>query len=161
MSRHALDHLVRTDATTMDDAEFVVPGAPTSPRPMQYAPPAGPLPVGFAIERHWSDYPVAIEHLTITGPGVTLDVAISASRGGHDPRQLAWNAARAGNSVYTIDSGATPVTYLTRQGSSTPLLAIWDDGRYRFDLSATTSDAAGWGDATLLALVEALSDTGL
>lgn len=159
LSRHMLEHLVRTDAATMDDAEFAVPGVPTDPRPMRYAPPADPLPTGFAIDRHWSDYPVGIEHLAITGPGVALDVAVSASRGGHDPRQLAWNAARAGNSVYTIDSDAAPVTYLTKQGSSTPFLAVWDDGRYRFELSATSSDAAGWGDATLLALVEALSNT--
>lgn len=158
--RQVFEDFVRTDATAISDAEFAIPAAASDKRQMQYTPPAA-LPAGFTLDRHWFDSLGAIEQLDISGRDVAIDVRISASRGGFDPRQTAFDAARAGNIVHTLDTAAGPVTWLATPDDPHPFQAVWDTGRYLFILTASPTDSSDWNEEVLRSLVESLADHGL
>jgi len=158
--RQVFEDFVRTDATAISDAEFAIPAAASDKRQMQYTPPAA-LPAGFTLDRHWFDSLGAIEQLDISGFGIDVEVDISASRGGFDPRQTEADAAQSGNIAHTLETAVGSVTWLSTPDDPLPLLAIWDNGRYRFQLTASPTDEADWNEEVLRSLVESLADHGL
>lgn len=158
--RQVFEDFVRTDATAISDAEFAIPAAASDKRQMQYTPPAA-LPAGFTLDRQWFDSLGAIEQLDISGFGIDVEVDISASRGGFDPRQTVADAAQSGNITHTLETAVGSVTWLSTPDDPRPFLAIWDNGRYRFQLTASPTDGADWNEEVLRSLVESLADHGL
>ena len=158
--RQVFEDFVRTDATAISDAEFAIPAAASDKRQMQYTPPAA-LPAGFTLDRHWYDFPIGIEQLDISGFGIDVQVDISASRGGFDPRQTEADAAQSGNITHTLETAAGSVTWLSTPDDLRPFLAIWDNDRYRFQLTTSPTDGADWNEEVLRSLVESLADHGL
>lgn len=116
------------------------------------------LPGGLTLESHIDDFLSGSERLVYANEPVEMIVNVYPTRGGYDPRQLI--GTRSDPSV--VQSTETPVGTVTwvRGDKGSPQLAIWDDGRFYFELSIPgESTFDGWDVATLIAVVEALSST--
>jgi hypothetical protein len=164
MSDTTFTTLATMPAEDLDDVAFDLPeSATTNADDLHFVEPApDALPAGLRIDRHWEEFPGLFERLSVLGEGVTLDVYVYPSRGGFDPRAMTMQAARVGNTVNAIDTAAGPVTYLTTPDRADPVLVVWDDGRYYYEINTQVTLTNGqptgtWDAATMIALVEALS----
>jgi hypothetical protein len=98
------------------------------------------------------------ELFVLDSDGVPLEVRVMPSRGGLDVRSGAgmWDPARP---VHVVEASHGPVLWTSQRDDGQPTGAIWDTGRYRFELHLTGDLAPGtvWDEATLIELVEFLS----
>jgi len=136
---------------------YVVPDAPAG-NLLRYTPPAR-LPNGFTLERHERDAP-ARETLIISGPSdVQITGIISPSRGGYDTRVMQQRAIRVGGmTVATGDIAGGVIAWMSEEANGWPVLAIWDNGHYRIELSidgVTSRDQ--WDENDLVTLIYALA----
>jgi hypothetical protein len=90
--------------------------------------------------------------------GVPLEVRVMPSRGELDTRTggAMWDPAWP---VHVAEASHGPVLWTSRGDDGLPTEAIWDTGRYRFDLHLTGDLApdAVWHETALVELVETLS----
>jgi hypothetical protein len=140
-------------ADSMDAALFEVAPEPEFP---QYDAPEQ-LPNGFALDSHSAGTMSGGERLVYVGSDTQLIINVYPSQGGYDPSGLiAMSSAQA--VIETVQSAAGPVTWVAGEAGVPPAGAYWDDGRYYFELSLVGAAPDGWDAATLIAVVEALSN---
>jgi hypothetical protein len=162
-SEHVLIRLIMRSfvLTTSDDIDarfFDLPEESPGNALRYQAPAPQVLPEGISIASHVRLFPGGLEEMRLvdasTGDSVIL--MISPSRGGYDSRGLVRQTDRLGElTVTTSSTRAGGVTWLARPGDGgMPVYAIWDDGRFRFEMSAQST---GWTEEDIVALVEALS----
>jgi hypothetical protein len=137
---------------------YVVPEAPAEGT-LQYTPPAT-LPAGLSIESHVQDFRGEMEWITITSDdGIRISGIVYPSRGSLDTRWTQRQAARRGGAtVATGNIAGGDIAWMSEDADGWPVLAFWDNGRYRIELSiggVTSRDQ--WNENDLAALIYALA----
>jgi hypothetical protein len=139
-----------------DPRLFMLPGGIVDPG-FQYDLPT-PIPDGLALVGAERGNSGQSEVFVLDNNGVPLEVRVMPSRGGLDIRTggAMWDPAWP---VHVAEASHGPVLWTSRGDDGLPTEAIWDTGRYRFDLHLTGDLApdAVWHETALVELVETLS----
>lgn len=100
---------------------------------------------GLTIERHWRELPGGMERMTISG--------------GYDRRPMqALAAQRGGLTVATGFLAGGDVAWTSEETNGWPIRAIWDNGRYRIELTiGNVASRKQWNEDDLIAIVYALA----
>ena len=135
-------------ADAVPDASFTL--GPATPSPTLDLPPVLSLPSGTFTRSSQHQENGAVRAIYV-GPGTRV-VQITVLPSSNQPLDL------PGPDVQVLRTTAGDVQWSSGDtAESWPRLALWDDGRYRYDLSVLTAPPNGWTLADLSTIAEALA----
>jgi hypothetical protein len=139
------------------DAEALVDAPGLDGEEFQFRMP-DPLPEGIEILGQERGPDGLAETLQVQWRGVPLTIRVTPSRGGLDPRVPVeqWGPSAPER---VVGYNGNWLVWQAAEGTDVPVGAVWDDGRHRFDLTASLENVpsdATWHEGALVELVATL-----